>query len=72
MNNTDDLIGSAQAARMIPGRDGKPIDRATFNRWVKNGLITPALSLDGVRGARLFRRSDVLALAERKAGKAAA
>ena len=46
------LIGSARAAQMLS------VDRATFNRWVKAGRLTPALT-----GARLFDRRDVEALA---------
>jgi len=39
------------------------VDRATFNRWVKAGRLTPALTMPGLTGARLFDRRDVEALA---------
>lgn len=38
---------------------------STFSRYVKDGTITPAGKGRGVRGAFLFRRSDVEALARR-------
>lgn len=60
--HNDDLIGSAEAAE-IHG-----IDRATFNRWVAAGRISPVVAFPGTRGARLFKRSDVEALT--KAGAA--
>lgn len=48
MQNSGHLIGSAQAAKLLG------IDRATFNRWVAAGRITPAVQFPGIRGARLF------------------
>ena len=62
MHNDDDLIGSAEATGLF----FPAIDRATFNRWAAAGEIAPALSFPGKTGARLYRRADVLALAERK------
>ena len=56
----DDLIGSADSAKLCH------VDRATFNRWAAAGDITAAISIPGRTGARLFRRSDVIALAESK------
>lgn len=62
MHNTADLIGSKEATRLFT----PAVDRATFNRWAAAGEIEPALTLPGKTGARLFRRADVIALAERK------
>ena len=58
MHNTDHLIGSAEAAELLG------IDRATFNRWVLAGRITPAVEFPGKRGARLFERADVERIAD--------
>ena len=63
--NKDDLIGSEEAARRLG------VNRATFNRWVTAGHITPAVQWPGKRGARLFHRDDVARLAAKKAGMAA-
>lgn len=52
----NNLVGSAEAAQILG------VDRATFNRWVARGVVSPAVSFPGVTGARLFRRADVEAL----------
>ena len=57
----NDLIGSYEAARILS------IDRATFNRWAKRGLVPIALTAPGVTGPRLFLRSDIEALAVKRA-----
>lgn len=57
-DRADDLLRSLEAAERLG------IDRATFNRWVAAGRITPAVEFPGKRGARLFRRADVERLAE--------
>jgi excisionase family DNA binding protein len=58
-----DLITSGQACELLG------INRATLSRAVKTGRITPAWSMPGLTGARLFRRRDVKAL-KGKIGKA--
>lgn len=57
MTKTPDLIGSAEAARILN------IDRGTLSRWVADGRLKAAIQLDGPTGARLFHRRDVTALA---------
>ncbi len=52
-NRTPELIGSKEAARL------RNVSRATFNRWVKAGLIKPVHQLNGKTGARLFDPEDV-------------
>lgn len=52
------LIGSAQAAKTFG------VSRATFNRWVALGKITPHHDMDGVSGARLYDLEDIRRLAE--------
>lgn len=64
MHNTEHmqgLIGSAEAAQMCG------VDRATFNRWAAEGEIEPVVAMPGKRGARLYSREAVEALAARKA-----
>jgi predicted site-specific integrase-resolvase len=56
----EDLIFTAEACE-ITG-----FHPSTFSRYVKDGTITPATKGPGVRGAFLFRRSDVQALAAAK------
>ncbi|MGH3500285.1 MAG: helix-turn-helix domain-containing protein [Nocardioidaceae bacterium] len=61
MHRNHDLIGSSEASNLCN------VDRATFNRWAANGEIEPVGALPGRTGARLYARTDVLALADRKA-----
>lgn len=56
MQNTDDLIPTTEAASIL----GKSV--ATVNRWAATGRLAAAVEMPGETGARLFRRSDVLAL----------
>lgn len=56
-NDTDELIGTVEAAELLG------VERSTLTRWVQLGRIAEATKLPGSRGARLFRRSDVEALA---------
>lgn len=59
---TGDLIGTAEAARML----GK--SHRTVHRMVANGTLTPAIVAPGGHaGVWLFRRADI----ERLAAKAA-
>lgn len=51
--NNQDLVGSAQAALILD------VDRATFNRWAKRGLVPTALIAPGLTGMRLYRRTDI-------------
>jgi excisionase family DNA binding protein len=48
-----ELIGSAEACDLLG------IDRATLSRWAQSGRLTPFHKGAGIRGAYLFRRSDV-------------
>ena len=50
------LIGSATACQTLD------IDKSTLSRWVKSGVITPAVKLPGKNGAMLFDPQDVNAL----------
>lgn len=60
------LVGSAQAAATLG------ISRATFNRWVALGRITPTVNMTGVSGARLYdpHLIDAYATLMRKRGAA--
>jgi excisionase family DNA binding protein len=61
MSQTDDLIGSAEAARIL-GKSPR-----TIHRLVDSGTLTPAVvAPGGFAGAFLFRRADVEALVEAK------
>lgn len=51
-----ELLTTAQAARLL----GKSV--GTINRWVNENRLSPAVTLPGETGARLFRRSDIDAL----------
>lgn len=53
----DELIGTAAAAKLLH------VERSTLTRWVLTGRIKPAMQLPGATGARLFRRTDIEALA---------
>ena len=64
VTETTDLISAAQAANLL----GCSV--ATVHRRVADGDLVEAVKLEGLRGARLFRRSDVLALAEQTTGAA--
>lgn len=61
--SNDTLIGSDEASKILG------VHRATFLRWVEDGLIRPVTQLPGANGAKLFERADVERL---KAEKAAA
>lgn len=58
MPHTEDLIGTAEAARIL-GRSHR-----TVHRMVRDGGLTPAITAPGGHhGTFLFRRSDVEKLA---------
>jgi excisionase family DNA binding protein len=59
MNPEEDLIGTAEATRILS------VDKTTITRWVAAGRLTPALKLPRRNGAYLFKRSDVEALKDR-------
>jgi predicted site-specific integrase-resolvase len=50
---TSEHVGSKEASEILN------VDRATFLRWVDKGVITPVHELAGLRGAKMFLRSDV-------------
>ena len=56
MSNLE-LLTTAQVAEMLD------VDVRTVARWVNAGRLTPAVQAPGIRGARMFRAVDVLALA---------
>lgn len=60
---SDDLLTTAEAAKLLR----RPV--GTVNRWAKDGELREAAKLPGRTGSRLYRRSDVEALAERKPAK---
>jgi len=68
---TDDLITSAEAAEILV------VDRSTLTRWSDPRLrdserrLTPIRTLNGLRGPKLFRRSDVDRLAAELASERA-
>jgi predicted site-specific integrase-resolvase len=55
------LIGAAEAADILG------LERSTLTRWIHAKKIQPITQLDGKRGAYVFDRLDVLALAQGKA-----
>jgi predicted site-specific integrase-resolvase len=59
--STPDLLNSEQARTLLH------CSRASLDRWVKAGKISPTIQLPGIRGARLFARADVEALAAERA-----
>ena len=67
----DWLIGSKEAAEILG------VDASTISRWADEKLkpearrLTIALRLPGATGAKLFRRSEVEALAAELAGERA-
>lgn len=50
-NNTN--IGSTEAAAVLG------VTRSTVNRWAQIGLLKPIAKLNGVTGARIFKRADI-------------
>ena len=68
---TDQLITSAEAAEILG------VDRSTLTRWSDPRLrdderkLTAVRKLDGLRGPKLFRRTDVEALAAELAAERA-
>lgn len=61
VDNTD-LVNTAQARELL----GKA-SPSTIARWVAAGKLVPAHKLPGLRGAYLFHRTDVEALAKGRA-----
>lgn len=57
-----DLLASVEVCEELH------IDRSTLSRWVAAGKLRVAMRLPGTRGAMLFDRTDVDALADRLAG----
>lgn len=67
MAKPPELIGSTDAGRLL-GRSPR-----TVHRLVQSGALKPAMTAPGgAYGAYLFKRSDVEALAAKKAAKKAA
>ena len=62
-DDTDDadLIGGTDALQILE------IDKSTLSRWVAAGKLTPITRLSGPRGAFVFARADVEALAKHRA-----
>lgn len=52
------LIGAAQAAEILG------LERSTLTRWIQANRIRPLTQLDGPRGAYIFDRLEVVALAQ--------
>lgn len=61
----DDLIGVAEASELTG------LDRRTIHRKVDRGELKAAVKLPGLRGAYLFRRSDIEQIAAAREGSAA-
>ena len=57
-----ELLNSAEVCALLS------IDRSTLSRWVKDGTLPCYTKLPGLRGAFLFDRSAVEALANAKKG----
>lgn len=62
----DTHVTTAEAAE-ITGRHV-----ATINRWVARELLTPVFTAPGKKGARYYKREDVLALAASEKAEASA
>jgi predicted site-specific integrase-resolvase len=60
MDKTD-LIGSREAADLLG------VNRTTFNRWCVSGKVPIHFTAPSKVGARLFRRADIQALAQKRA-----
>jgi excisionase family DNA binding protein len=58
---TDDLLTTSEVC------DALQVGSSTISRWVADGRLEPARKLPGLRGAFLFRRSDVVAIASEAA-----
>lgn len=56
MTTSPDLIGAAEAARILG------VSRVTFSRWARDGKVQVAVRMPGDTGATLFDRQDVIAL----------
>lgn len=56
MEPDSEIITSAEAAKILG------LSSSTFHRWVNAGRLTEVAKVPGIRGARMFRRSDVEAL----------
>lgn len=54
---TDDLLTTSEVCETLE------VGTSTISRWVADGRLKPARKLPGLRGAFLFRRSDVEAIA---------
>jgi len=61
MTNAPDLLTAAEVARIY----GCHV--RTVHRMVAKGDLPPAIKGPGIRGTLFFRRSDVLAVAARRA-----
>lgn len=59
MTQNSDLIGSKEAAELTG------LDLRTIHRRVERGELPTAGKLPGLRGAYLFNRTDIEALAEK-------
>lgn len=57
MSNLDSLLTAAQVAEL------RGVQPKTVHRWAESGRLPVATKLPGLRGAYLFRREDVEALA---------
>jgi hypothetical protein len=58
--NELDLVSSREASVMLA------VSNHTVNRWVHDGVLTPALKGPGLRGVFMFHRADVTSLAKQR------
>lgn len=59
-DSTEDFISSQEALRILR------VALCTLTRWAADGKITPAYKMPGSNGAFLWRRTDVVKLAEER------
>lgn len=57
----DDLMTTSEVCDLLD------VGSSTVSRWAMSGALAPARKLPGLRGAYLFRRADVEALAKASA-----
>ena len=71
MPRPPELIGSAEACKILSEAYGRTLQRSTLTRWIKSGRLTYWVRAPGDNGAFLFDKTVIVAFAKELRARAA-